>query len=301
MKLLKSAILGILLAATLPSLATADIRKEAIQFAKGTTGASVSGRITGDETVDYTLRAKAGQTLHVNLKADSAMAYFNVLPPGSSGEAIFIGSTLGDTFEGKLDMDGEYTVRVYQMRAGARRGESAQYTLTTRIDGGASTATGAQAGFDQTLEMFGVSFHVSSPNAASGNTVTIKPSGLSQDNSAFTDEITGVVLRAEVNDLNVDQSPEVYVYVKPPGDTARMQLVAYSANRKASLSSIYLPPIEDTPGAAQGFAGQDDMAVLEGVLARRFSIGGGKMRQLQYKLVPGEAGWQLKFDRMDEF
>lgn len=299
MKMLSRVILGILLATTLPALAADGIRKEAIQFAKGSSGASVSGRITGDETVDYTLRAKAGQTLHVNLKADSAMAYFNVLPPGSTGEAIFIGSTLGDTFEGKLEQDGEYTVRVYQMRAGARRGESAQYTLSTRIDGAAS-ATAAK-GFDQTLEMFGVSFHVSSPNASNGNTVTIKPSGLSKDNSAFTDEITGVVLRAEVNDLNVDQSPEVYVYVKPPGDSARMQLVAYSANHKASLSSIYLPPIEDTPGAAQGFAGQDDMAVLEGVLARRFSIGDGKMRQLQYKLVPGEAGWLLKFDRMDEF
>lgn len=297
MKLLNSAILGILLAASLPALAADGIRKEAIQFAKGSSGASVNGRITGDETVDYTLRAKAGQTLQVNLKADSSMAYFNVLPPGSTGEAIFIGSTLGDTFEGNLEQDGEYTVRVYQMRAGARRGESANYTLTTRIDGPAS----AMAAFDQTLEMFGVSFHVSSPNAANGNTVTIKPSGLSQDNSAFTDDITGVVLRAEVNDLNIDQSPEIYVYVKPPGDTARMQLVAYSANRKASLSSIYLPPIEDTPGAAAGFAGEDDMAVLEGVLARRFSIGGGKLRQLQYKLHAGEAGWQLKFDRMDEF
>lgn len=299
MKILKSAVLGMLLASALPALAADGIRKEALQFAKGSSGASVSGRITGDETVDYTLRAKAGQTLHVNLKADSAMAYFNVLPPGSSGEAIFIGSTLGDTFEGKLEQDGEYTVRVYQMRAGARRGESAQYTLSTRIDGAPSAA--AAKGFDQRLEMFGVSFHVSSPNAASGNTVTITPSGLSKDNSAFTEQVSGVVLRAEVNDLNVDRSPEVYVYVKPPGDTARMQLVAYSANRKASLSSIYLPPIEDTPGAAAGFAGQDDMAVLEGVLARRFSIGDGKMRQMQYKLVPGEAGWQLKFDRMDEF
>ena len=43
------------------------------------------------------------------------------------------------------------------------------------------------------------------------------------------------------------------------------------------------------------------MAVVEGVLARRFSIGGGKMRQLQYKLHPGEASWQLKVDRVAEF
>lgn len=291
--------LAVLLAISLPALAASGIRKEAIQFAKGSSAASVSGRISGEETVDYTLRARAGQTLHVTLKADSAMAYFNVLPPGSSGEAIFIGSTLGDTFEGTLDQDGEYTVRVYQMRAGARRGESAQYTISTRIDG--ATASTAARGFDQTLDLFGISFHVSSPNSASANTLTIAPAGLSKDNAILTQEISGLVTRAEVADLNADQSPEVYVYIKPPAATARMQLVAYSANRKASLSSIYLPPIEDTPGAAQGFAGQDDMAVVESVLARRFSIGGGKMRQLQYKLVSGETGWLLKFDRMSEF
>jgi hypothetical protein len=301
MKKLPPAIFSLFLAFALPALAVDGIRKEAIQFAKGTSGASVSGRITGDETVDYTLRAKAGQTLHVTLKADSAMAYFNVLPPGSNGEAIFIGSTLGDTFEGTLEKDGEYTVRVYQMRAGARRGESAQYTLSTRIDGGSSATTGTSKGYDETLEMFGVSFRVSSPNAASGNTVTIQPSGLSKVNSAITEEISGVVTRADVADLNIDQSPEIYVYVKPHGAASRMQLVAYSANHKASLSGIYLPPIEDTPGAADGFAGQDDIAVIESVLARRFSIGEGRMRQLQYKLVPGEAGWQLKFERMDEF
>jgi hypothetical protein len=46
------------------------------------------------------------------------------------------------------------------------------------------------------------------------------------------------------------------------------------------------------------------------VLARRFPIyregdvaakPGGAMRQLQYKLVQGEASWQLKLDRMVEF
>lgn len=301
MKLLNPAILGISLATTLPALAVDGIRKEAIQFARGTSGASVSGRISGYETVDYTLRARAGQTLRVDLKADSTNAYFNVLPPGSSDEAVFIGSILGDSFEGKLDKDGEYTLRVYQMRAGARRGEAAQYTLSTRIDGGTSATTGASKGFEQTLEMFGVSFRVSSPNATTANSVSITPSGLSGDNSTVTEEVAGTVVRAEVADLNIDQSPEIYVYVKPPGEMVRMQLIAYSANRKASLSAIYLPPIEDTPGAANGFSGQDDMAVVESVFARRFSIGHGKMRQLQYKLVAGEAGWILKLDRTVEF
>ena len=40
---------------------------------------------------------------------------------------------------------------------------------------------------------------------------------------------------------------------------------------------------------------------LDVTLVEAAATPGGKMRQLQYKLVPGEAGWQLKFDRMDEF
>lgn len=52
------------------------------------------------------------------------------------------------------------------------------------------------------------------------------------------------------------------------------------------------------------------MAVVEGVLARRFPISGkggdssspaGKTRRLQYRLVAGEAGWVLKLDKMVEF
>lgn len=43
------------------------------------------------------------------------------------------------------------------------------------------------------------------------------------------------------------------------------------------------------------------------MIARRFPICDdhrkptGKWRQLQYKLVPGEAGWQLRVERMIEF
>ena len=43
------------------------------------------------------------------------------------------------------------------------------------------------------------------------------------------------------------------------------------------------------------------MAVVESEFAHRFPIGEGRMRQLQYRLVAGEAGWILKFDRMTEF
>jgi hypothetical protein len=56
--------------------------------------------------------------------------------------------------------------------------------------------------------------------------------------------------------------------------------------------------------------GNDDFAVVESALVRRFPIYAGegvgaaptgKTRQLHYELVPGEAGWLLKLDRTTEF
>ena len=84
---------------------------------------------------------------------------------------------------------------------------------------------------------------------------------------------------------------------------ARGSLVAYSSNQRKSLSEIYLPPIAEDKAASKGYRGRDEYAVLEGVLGHRFPVyrdgdaddrPTGGMRQLQYKLVPGEAGWLLK-------
>ncbi len=297
--------------------AAEGIRKVPVHFKKGASQATIQGHIKGRETIDYVLSARAGQTMTVNLKTSNPMAYFNVLPPGSE-EALFIGQVAGAHFEGKLPKDGDYTIRVYLVRAAARRSESAKYTLTVKVTGGeaAGPVTGAAAAaspvakFDRTLKLQGITFQVTSPNTAGGNKLTIAPAGLKIDNQPISRPIDGVVIGAEVADLNVDQSPEIYVYVRQPGPQARGSLVAYSANNKKSLSEIYLPPLADNKEAIAGYNGHDDMAVLEGVLGHRFPIFGkdgdsssptGKMRQLQYKLVPGEAGWVLKLDKMIEY
>lgn len=161
--------------------------------------------------------------------------------------------------------------------------------------------------FDRTLELHGITFRVVSPNAATGNTVEITPAGLTIDNSPWKQAIDGVVTGAEVGDINADLSPEIYVYVRGSDEAARASLVAYSANKKKSLSAIHLPELSEQPGATKGFRGHDEMAVIEGIVARRFPVHGddgkptGRWRQLQYKLVQGEAGWQLRVDRMIEF
>lgn len=84
--------------------------------------------------MDYVLRANAGQTMTVDFTAShGAAAYFNVLPPGSTGEAIFIGSRDGDHFNAALPSDGNYTIRVYLMGAAIDSHKLVSYTLKVSI------------------------------------------------------------------------------------------------------------------------------------------------------------------------
>jgi hypothetical protein len=161
---------------------------------------------------------------------------------------------------------------------------------------------GTEVPFARTMELHGIRFAVSDDRRSA--TVTITPSGLEIDNSPVTRPIEGRVKDAEVADLNVDQSPEIYVYLTSDGGDS---LVALSANKRKSLSDIYLPPLDETPGAAVGYRGRDAFAVGEGRLLRRFPIyqdgdadtdPTGGMRQLQYRLEPGEAGWRLVVDQV---
>ncbi|QQS10996.1 MAG: hypothetical protein IPK81_15415 [Rhodospirillales bacterium] len=125
------------------SATQAQIKEERVHFAPGASSARVNGTLHGDLTIDYRLGAKAGQTMVVEFKPANPMAYFNVLPPGSAGEAIFIGSSAGNRFEGKLPADGDYTLRVYLIRAAARRGETSAYTLDVSIRSAGAAAAPA--------------------------------------------------------------------------------------------------------------------------------------------------------------
>jgi Periplasmic lysozyme inhibitor of I-type lysozyme len=164
--------------------------------------------------------------------------------------------------------------------------------------------------FDQTLKLQGISFRVASTNSASINELKIVPSGLTVDNAPIVRPIEGQITRAEVADLNADGSPEVYVYIRSAGSGSYGTLVAFSANKRKSLSEIHLPPVSDDAKAARGYMGHDDFAVVEGTLVRRFPVykdgdnnaaPSGGVRQMQYKLKPGEANWQLKLDRVVEY
>jgi len=112
-----------------------EIRKERVQFKKGTTTATIKGHIKGYETVDYLLGAKAGQHMNVSLATKHGATYFNILAPGENEVAMFNASVSQIQYEGALPASGDYKIRVYMMRSAARRNEAASYTLTVGITG----------------------------------------------------------------------------------------------------------------------------------------------------------------------
>ena len=60
------------------------IETRAVTFAKGHAVATIKGSIKGDQTIDYTVHARAGQALSVKLVTTQEAYYFNVLAPGSN-------------------------------------------------------------------------------------------------------------------------------------------------------------------------------------------------------------------------
>ena len=104
-----------------------------VAFEAGNDNASKRGKVTGDGYHDYLLGARAGQEMSVSLITEGT-CYFNILPPGSNGEAIFIGSRDGNDAIGlKLPKDGDYTIRVYLMGDDKDSGQTVHYQLSMTI------------------------------------------------------------------------------------------------------------------------------------------------------------------------
>lgn len=165
-------------------------------------------------------------------------------------------------------------------------------------------------GFDKKLSLQGLTFQVKCPNEGSLNKLTITPTGLEGENKPIVVEVDGSVTGAEVEDLDANGFPEIYVYVTSAGSGSYGSLVAYAANQKKSLTEIFLPDLGEDKVNSKGYMGHDQFAVGEGSFLRRFPIykagdsnakPTGKTRQLQYKLKAGEAGWLLKVGKATDF
>ena len=155
-----------------------------------------------------------------------------------------------------------------------------------------------------------VTYQVESPNDSSINQVTVRAEGPEGPIGQMEAEADGTITNVEIEDLNADGHPEIYIYVTSAGSGSYGSLIAYAFNRNKSLSQIYLPSIQDDPAISKGYMGHDEFAVGEGTFLRRFPIykdgdsnaqPTGGTRQIQYKLEGGEAGWVLRHDRVVDF
>ncbi|OQX50171.1 MAG: hypothetical protein B5M46_01400 [Epsilonproteobacteria bacterium 4484_20] len=173
-------------------------------------------------------------------------------------------------------------------------------TLTLLLSATLSAQEGVA--FDKTFTLEGITFHVTCPNDSSLSKLTIKTKGLEMDD-VIEKEIDGTVNGADVADLNGDGAPEIYVFTTSAGSGSYGSVVAYSSNNNKSVSEIYFPEVDLKNKASKGYMGHDEFTIIENRLARRFPVYNDKdrnakptggMRQLTYKLLPGEAAWQLK-------
>lgn len=173
-----------------------------------------------------------------------------------------------------------------------------------------SASAEAESLFRKELKLQGIRFVVEATNTGSINTLKIVPAGLSVSNEPVTLEIDGSVSGAEVADLNVDGFPEIYVWSNSAGSGSYGNLVAYAVNQGKTMSQVYLPPVAEDQKHNKGYMGHDEFSVVENTFVHRFPIykvgdsnsePTGKIRQLQYKLRKGEAGWKLVLDKAVEF
>ena len=174
----------------------------------------------------------------------------------------------------------------------------------------AASFIGAQTKpFEKSLPLQGITFSVRTPNNSSVNVVTLTTKGLAR-NEITKKEFMGTVVKAEVGDLNVDGSPEIYIFGISAGSGSYGQFLGLSANNKKSLTEIYMPELAEGSKEFKGYMGHDEFALVENSLVRRFPIykpgdinakATGGTRQIQYKLKKGEGGWILAIDKVTEY
>ena len=161
---------------------------------------------------------------------------------------------------------------------------------------------------EMNLSPEGVSFHIEAADEGSIDRLTVTPEGLKEQSRPVTMDIEGSVSGMEVAYLNRDGSPELYIFVSSAGSGSYGRLVAFSVNRMRSMSGIHLPKLDLNSAEARGYMGHDRFSIEKAHLVRTFPIyekdgpnccPSGGIRKLYYRLLPGEATWQLRLVRSE--
>ncbi len=165
--------------------------------------------------------------------------------------------------------------------------------------------------FSKALNLQGIGFNVSSIEEDGKNTLSIFTYGLTAREYNETFNIVGEeIVNAEVEDLNSDGSPELFVYTRSVGSGSYGNVYAFSVNNKKSMSTVYFQPTAENSKINQGYMGHDEFSLIENRLAQRFPIykpsdtnanPTGGTRQISYRLVEGEGTRKLVVDNISEY
>ena len=165
--------------------------------------------------------------------------------------------------------------------------------------------------FSKVLNLQNVGFNISSIEKDGKNTLTIFTFGLEEREYSETFNIDGEkVINAEVEDLNSDGSPELFIYTNSAGSGSYGNVYAFSVNNKKSMSQVYFQPTAENSKINTGYMGHDEFSLVENTLGQRFPIykkgdtnanPTGGTRQVSYRLVEGEAMRKLEVDKITEY
>ncbi len=165
--------------------------------------------------------------------------------------------------------------------------------------------------FTKVLNLQGVGFNISSIKKNGKKTLTIFTFGLKERDYNESFDIEGEqIINAEVEDLNSDGSPELFIYTQSIGSGSYGNVYAFSVNNKKSMSQVYFQPTAENDKINKGYMGHDEFSVVENSLTQRFPIykkgdtnakPTGGTRQVSYKLIDGEASRKLKVDKITEY
>ena len=256
-------------------------------------------------------------------RADSAAAMCELLPKGSSQPVALRACVFSQRqgFSG-IQLAGGQRHEVSPQDGGPGRFTDAQGQAVRRqaglgqrgqqfrlADGSTLRVLWGGGPLQTTLALQGIRFTLASANQGSLNTLVVTPAGLTIDNRPQRQDIDGSISSAELADLDGDGSPELYVGTTSAGSSSAGSLLGWAVNKRKSLSSVFLPPLDPASPQAQGHQGHDSFQVEGRHLVQRFPVyrpgdanasPSGGMRTLHHRLVPGEAGWLLQLERWSD-
>lgn len=106
------------------STAVGQTKRINVKFAKGATSGTYSNTVMGYGSADFYVNAKGGQQMSAKLTSSNKSLYFLIIRDPANPEAIADDARDATSWSGELPEDGTYIVRVFLVRAEARRNKT---------------------------------------------------------------------------------------------------------------------------------------------------------------------------------